>query len=81
MTHTVTIDASRFEPEISTVSAGDTVGWINKDIIPHTASSQAGGFDSRTIAPGKSWKYIAMRAGELPYVCTFHPTMKATLRV
>jgi plastocyanin len=80
-THTVTIDASRFEPELSAISAGDTAVWINKDIIPHTATSQAGGFDSGEIAPGKSWKYTARQKGEFPYLCTFHPTMKAILRV
>ena len=80
-THTVTIDASRFEPEVLTVNAGDTVVWVNKDIVAHTATSRAGGFDSGTVAPGKSWQYRPKQAGELTYTCTFHPTMKATLRV
>ena len=80
-THTVTIDATRFEPAVSTVSVGDTGVWINQDIIPHTATSQPGGFDSGAIAPGKSWKYVPARTGEFAYICTFHPTMKAMLRV
>ena len=54
---TVTIDASRFEPEQLTVQAGDTVVWVNKDLVAHTATSQMGDFDSGLIAPGKSWKY------------------------
>jgi plastocyanin len=80
-THTVTIDASQFEPAESTVSVGDTVIWINRDIIPHTATSRAGRFDSGAIAPGKSWTYLAARRGKFAYICTFHPTMKAVLRV
>jgi plastocyanin len=80
-THTVTIDASRYEPEQLTVQVGDTVVWVNKDLVAHTATSQMGDFDSGLIAPGKSWKYRSKRAGEFAYTCTYHPTMKATLRV
>jgi len=79
--HTVTIDASRFQPEVLTVKAGDTVVWVNNDIVAHTATSQAGGFDSGIIVPGKSWKYKLKQTGEFAYTCTYHPTMKATLRV
>ena len=35
-----------------TVKAGDTVVWVNKDPVPHTVTSQAGGCDSPEIAPG-----------------------------
>ncbi|AGW95382.1 hypothetical protein N234_35555 [Ralstonia pickettii DTP0602] len=79
--HTVTMDSIRFDPQELTVKAGDTVVWINKDPFPHTVTAQAGDFDSKTIATGKSWKYRATKAGVFPYVCTLHPTMKGTLRV
>lgn len=80
-THTVTIEGTRFIPEKLSVRAGDTIVWVNKDIIPHTATSKTGGFDSATIETGKSWKFTPSKKGEFPYICTFHPTMKATLRV
>ena len=81
VTHTVTIDASRFQPDTLTVTRGDTVVWVNDDLVAHTATSQPGAFDSGLIAPGKSWKYKTKRAGEFAYTCTYHPTMMATLRV
>ena len=80
-TYTVTIDGTRFTPGVLTVRAGDTIVWVNKDIIPHTATSKAGGFDSLVIATGKSWTHKTADKGEYPYLCTFHPTMKGTLRV
>ena len=80
-THTVVIDGVKFDPETITVKVGDTVVWVNKDPFPHTVSSQVGGFDSCDITAGQSWSYKATRAGEFPYICVFHPTMKATLRV
>jgi plastocyanin len=80
-THTVTIEGMRFQPERLTVACGDTIVWVNKDLVPHTATSDAGRFDSETIQSEQSWKFMAMEKGEFPYVCSFHPTMKAMLNV
>ena len=80
-THTVTIEGMRFQPEVLTVAPGDTVVWVNKDLVPHTATSKAGGFDSKDIQADKSWRYTIQTTGEFAYICTFHPTMKAMLRV
>jgi plastocyanin len=81
VTYTVTIDASRFEPASLTVAPGDTVVWIKKDIIPHTATSPSGAFDSGELLLGQSWTYRPKQSGDFAYVCAFHPTMTATLRV
>ncbi len=59
---------------------GDSIVWINKDPFPHTVTS-TGKFDSNEIQPGESWTYQVQQSGELPYICSLHPTMKATLRV
>ena len=80
-THTVVIDGVRFEPETLSVRPGDTVVWVNHDPFPHTATSQAGRFDSHEIGAGASWQYTPDKSGVFPYVCTFHPTMRATLIV
>lgn len=80
-THTVTMEAMRFQPESLTVARGDTVVWVNKDLVPHTATSKTGGFDSQVIQAEKSWRVTVRKKGDFPYVCTFHPTMTAILRV
>ena len=80
-THTVTIEGMRFQPEMLTVERGDTIVWVNKDLVPHTATSKAGNFDSKLIEADKSWKYAVRKKGEFAYICRFHPTMKAMLQV
>ena len=80
VTHTVTIEGMQFTPATLTINAGDTIVWVNKDLFPHTATA-AGVFDSKSIGDGQSWQYTAASKGEYPYTCTFHPTMKATVRV
>ena len=79
--HTVLIEGMRYQPEGVTVNTGDTVVWINRDMVPHTATSSSGRFDSNEIAPGKSWTHTVRATGEFNYVCTYHPLMKAILRV
>ena len=79
--HTVTIEAMRFAPERLTVKPGDIVVWINKDLVPHTATSEQGRFDSATIDPAASWQMTAGSKGAFDYVCRFHLTMKGTLVV
>ncbi len=80
-THTVAIDGTEFRPLILSVKRGDRVVWENKDPFPHTATASDRSFDSHSIAPGKSWSWVAKKAGEYPYVCTLHPTMKGTVIV
>ena len=79
-THTVVIKGFRFNPETLTAHRGDRIVWRNKDLVPYTATTH-GVFDSRSIAPGSSWTYVARKVGTLPYVCTFHPTMQGSLAV
>lgn len=79
-THTVVIEGLKFLPQALAVKRGDTVVWVNKDPYPHTATAK-GVFDSGSLADGQSWKYSARQPGEHAYICTFHPNMKATLRV
>ena len=79
-THTVAMDGTRFVPETITVKQGDRVVWVNKDPFPHTATADRT-FDSKSIAVGESWSYVARKPGEFAYVCTLHPGMKGTLIV
>jgi len=80
VTHTINIEATAFSPSALVVRRGDTVVWINKDPFPHTATAADGAFDSKMILPGKSWRYIARKSGLHRYTCTFHPTMKGSLK-
>ena len=79
-THQVAIKALSYEPPALAVKRGDVVVWTNQDPFPHTVTA-SGKFDSKEIKPGESWSYKAQQSGDVPYICSLHPTMKATLRV
>ena len=82
-THTVLMEGMVFRPAVLALRTGDTVVWVNKDLVAHTATRTLapGGFDSKLIQPGKSFKHTVRSRGALPYGCSLHPAMKATLQV
>jgi plastocyanin len=77
----VTIENVGFDPQVLTVKPGERVTWVNKDPFPHTATADAKTFDSQSIAPAGTWTWVAGKRGTYTYSCTFHPTMKGTIRV
>lgn len=76
----VVIADLEFKPSVVTVRIGDTVTWINKDFVEHTATSRDGAFD---VATPKSrpahWR--AQKVGDFTYYCRLHPNMTGTIRV
>lgn len=79
VTHTVIIDASSFRPARLVVHAGDRVVWVNEDLIPHTATATDGGFDSKAMAAGASWRWTVKAPGATEYACAFHPAMRGRI--
>jgi len=82
-TYNVNIQNFAFAPLTVTVKKGDKVIFLNKDSAPHTATSDAKGFDSGMLAQGQSWTLdtSSLTAGTYAYHCSVHPMMKATLIV
>lgn len=77
---TVTIHQMQFDPAILTINKGDTVVWINKDMVDHNVSGEKSKtFYSDTIAVGKNW----MRSfdSSANYFCSIHPSMKGKVIV
>jgi len=81
-THTVEIRRMEFHPAELPVAVGDTVVWINRDIVPHTATgSGRTKWDTGQLLQGQTGRYVASSRGTKRYACTFHPTMHGTLIV
>jgi len=81
VTHTVIIENMVFNPADLTVNKGDTIVWVNKDFFPHTVTAENASYDSKSIATGKKWKYVAKRTGTSKYKCNLHPTMHGQIVV
>lgn len=77
--HTVAIRNFLYAPATLQVAVGDTVVWVNGDVVPHTATAADGAWDTGSIAAGDSARVVVAKAGKQAYRCAFHPNMKAEL--
>ena len=75
----IMIDKLEFSRAVITAKVGDTIEWINKDILAHTATVH-GDWDV-TIPPKKTADLVLKRAGSVEYYCRFHPNMKGRISV
>jgi len=63
-----------FEPAKVTARVGDTVQWINDDILAHTATARNSAFDVMILPHAKAG--VVLKApGVVDYYCKFHPNM------
>lgn len=77
--HLIEITGFKFLPARLEVRPGDTITWINNDIIPHTATARDGSWTTKTIGKGEK-QGITVKPGMAPsYVCRFHPAMRAQI--
>lgn len=77
----VSIVDNDFSPRSVTVSAGSQVTWSNDGALPHTVTSDTGGFDSGILTPGAGFAVRLTTPGTYDYVCTLHPEMTGTIVV
>ena len=76
----ITIENMEFAPAEVSARVGDTIEWINKDVLVHTATARNGDFDV-TTPPKKTVTSVLKKAGTVEYYCRYHPNMKAVLRI
>lgn len=62
------------------VKVGDTIVWVNRDSVPHTATARDKSFDVR-VQQGQSVSMVVKKAGSIAFYCIYHPAMRGTLAV
>jgi len=78
---TIRISQFTFDPAEQTVSVGDTVTWVNADILPHTTAADSGAWSSGELAVGAKYVFVARDTGRYAYRCAAHPSMHGMLVV
>ncbi|WP_454618646.1 cupredoxin domain-containing protein [Bradyrhizobium cenepequi] len=79
-TITIVMENLVISPAEATAKVGDTIEWVNKDVVAHTATAKNGDFDVM-MPPTKTVTYVVKKAGSVDYYCRFHPNMKAMLKI
>lgn len=77
---TIVINGMEFHPAELKVKKGDTVVWINKDIVVHDVTEFPDKkWTSGPLESGKSWQKIV--ENDFNYFCSIHITMKGKINV
>jgi plastocyanin len=73
----VVIDNFAFSPRTLTVAPGARVTWVNRDDVPHTATSSARprAFDSGALDTDDAFSFVFTAPGTYDYFCALHPHM------
>ena len=79
--HVVEIQDFQFAPNTLQVHPNDTIVWVNRDIVPHTATAKDKSWDTGVIKRGESSTVKITPGIATSYFCRFHPGMKATLEI
>jgi amicyanin len=79
----IKIDNFTFEPPTLTIAAGTKVTWVNRDDVPHTATSTAKpkSFDSGTLDTDQQFSHVFTKPGTYDYFCAVHPKMTGRIVV
>ena len=77
--HIVEFKGMRLVPEVLAINKGDTVIWVNKDLVTHNVTEKTGSWASPSILRNKQWKRSIRSTTD--YYCSLHPVMKGRIEV
>jgi plastocyanin len=76
----IVIENLVYSPAEVSAKVGDSIEWVNKDVLAHTATARNGDFDVM-LPPKQTGTFVLKKGGTIDYYCRFHPNMKATLKI
>jgi plastocyanin len=75
---TIEIAEMKFHPSILNVKKGDTVLWINNDLVTHCITEETSkAWTSSQIPGGSSWKMVITQ--NTNYFCAIHQVMRGQI--
>ena len=77
----ISIQNSSFNPNVTTITVGADVRWVNKDKIAHKVVSDNGTFESPNLTQGRIYSFTFSKAGTYNYHCAIHPAEKGIIIV
>jgi plastocyanin len=78
--YTVVIDKLKFGALPTGLHKGDSIVWVNRDILRHSVTAGDHSFDV-DLLPGKAGKIVLKKSGAIAFVCRYHPGMRGVLEV
>jgi Icc protein len=77
----VVVDNFSFTPAVSSIPAGTTMTWTNKDDVPHNVVSTNRAFKSPVLDSDEHFSHRFDAPGSYDYFCSLHPKMTGRIVV
>jgi plastocyanin len=78
--HTVEILDMKFQPATISVKTGDTIVWVNRDMLAHDVTEEMNKrWMSGPIEAGSNWQKVISESDD--YFCSIHSVMKGKIIV
>lgn len=77
--HVIVIENMHFDPQELSIKKGDTITFVNQDIVPHNATEIKRLWGSPTLRSGDKWQFIPTHTAD--YYCSLHLVMKGKINV
>lgn len=76
--HIIEIKKMKFIPANITVNKGDTVRFVNNDLVMHDVTEELHkSWTSSPLSVGNSWDLVVSQSAE--YICSLHVVMKGKI--
>src|SRR5262245_66610516 len=79
--HCVEIHDFAFVPAYLAAAPGDTVVWVNHDLVPHTITARDESWDSQAVPSNEAWELRVTEEMTGGYFCRYHPFMEGQVAV
>lgn len=76
--HVITMRNMSYGRMPAGIRVGDTIVWVNRDNVPHTATARNRSFNVN-VPQGRSVRMTVRQAGAFAYYCIYHPAMRGTI--
>lgn len=77
--HTVVIEEMEYHPAEITIHPGDTIEFVNQDIVDHDVTEKDHQWASPVLKNGDVWQMIPKQSED--YYCSIHVIMKGSIRL
>lgn len=78
--HVITMANMSYGRIPSGIKVGDTIVWVNRDNVPHTATARNRSFNVN-IPQGRRASMTVRQPGNIAFYCIYHPQMRGQLTV
>jgi plastocyanin len=76
----VNMDGVSYSPAQVSAHVDDTIEWVNRDILVHTATARSGEWDL-VIQPNQKKSVTLKSTGKVEFYCRYHPNMVGQITV